>query len=83
VTSKLVVVPSPHMLPSQSSSVDGLDIWSVRVPQAHISDSREHNLYYAIYVPLVLIHQLTVDTVVMLVSSIVIITSTLHCGHDE
>ena len=30
--SKLVVAPSPRRLPPWSSSVDGPDIWSVRVP---------------------------------------------------
>jgi hypothetical protein len=39
VISKLAVVPSSRWLPPGSSSIDGPDIWLVRVPQAHIFDT--------------------------------------------
>jgi hypothetical protein len=39
--SMLVVAPSPHGLPPQSFFIDGPNIWLVRVPRAHISDTRK------------------------------------------
>ena len=37
--SRLVVAPSPRGLHPRLSSIDGLDIWLVRVPRAHISNT--------------------------------------------
>jgi len=47
--SRLVVMPSPHGLHPRSSSIDGPDIWSVRVPRAHISDTIIHQMFHGLF----------------------------------